>query len=79
MCDGHVTPRFGAYQLERSTSLPPYQDDNLTIIGDQNKSLFAFLLSDPKQNARSLLTPVSDPAFQDLSLVTMASLSMVAF
>ena len=37
MCDGHVTPRFGAYQLERSTSLPPYQDDNLTIIGDQNK------------------------------------------
>ena len=30
-------------------------------------SLFVFLKSDPKQNARSLLTPVSDPAFQALS------------
>ena len=31
------------------------------------KSLFVFLKSDPKQNARSLLTPVSDPAFHALS------------
>ena len=29
--------------------------------------LFVFLKSDPKQNARSLLTPVSDPAFHALS------------
>ena len=30
-------------------------------------SLFVFLKSDLKQNARSLLTPVSDPAFHALS------------
>ena len=29
--------------------------------------LFVFLKSDPKQNARSFLTPASDPAFQALS------------
>ena len=30
-------------------------------------TLFVFSISDPKQNARSLLTTVSDPAFQALS------------
>ena len=32
------------------------------MVGVQN-ALFVFLKSDPKQNARSLLTPVSDPDF----------------
>ena len=30
-------------------------------------ALFVFLKSEPKQNARSFLTPVSDPAFHALS------------
>ena len=30
-------------------------------------SLFVFSISDPKQNARSLLTPVPDPDFHALS------------
>ena len=34
-------------------------------------ALFVFLISDPKQNARSLLTPVSDPAFYALSHGTL--------
>ena len=32
----------------------------------QARSLFVFSISDPKQNARSLLTPVFDPAFHAL-------------
>ena len=42
-------------------------------------TLFVFLKSDCKQNARSLLTPVSDPAFQALSHVAFVLLSMVTF
>ena len=35
-------------------------------------ALFVFLKSDPKQNARSLLTPVSDPAFHSLSHISFS-------
>ena len=40
------------------------RDESGVTVG---KPLFVFLKSDPKQNARSLLTPVSDPAFHALS------------
>ena len=33
----------------------------------EQRALFVYMKSDPKQNARSLLTPVSDPAFHALS------------
>ena len=33
----------------------------------QINSLFVFSINDPEQNARSLLTPVFDPAFHALS------------
>ena len=46
------------------------QDENggtLQIHILKHVSLFVVLISDPKQSARSLLTPISDPAFNALS------------
>ena len=40
--------------------------------------MFVFLKSGPKQNARSLLTPVSDPLFMLFHMVASVLLSMVA-
>ena len=37
----------------------------------QGKSLFVFLIDDPKQNAISLLTPVSNTVFHALSRGTL--------
>ena len=41
-------------------------------------SLFVFMISGPKQNARSLLTPVSDTVFMLFHMVPSVLLSMVA-
>ena len=45
----------------------------------QGVPLFVFMLSDPKQNARSLLTPVSGTVFMLFHMVALVLLSMVAF
>ena len=46
---------------------PMRRDGSFQWMNDITGALFVFLNSDPKQNARSLLTPVSDPAFHALS------------
>ena len=51
------------------------QDENggtLQIHILKHVSLFVVLISDPKQSARSLLIPISDPAFNALSHDTLS-------
>ena len=44
--------------------------ENLRVCGKKPSTLFVFSISDHKQNARSLLTPVSGPDFYALSCGT---------
>ena len=51
----------------------------LSYIVSASNTLFVFSLSDPKQNARSLLKPVFGTVFMLFHMVALVLLSMVAF
>ena len=56
----HHSPDIGIHSS-------PSETEHTRKVGNEIQSLFVFSINGLKQNARSLFTPVSDPAFHALS------------
>ena len=67
-----IITTYSTNPMTLTRQLTPCNDPSFMLMpmnGSSCMSLLVFLVSDPKQNARSLLTPVFDPAFHALGSI----------